>query len=45
MKKLAAEGRVTRSMVKKDLDSNDVAFEGKSTNFKELSRLTIEDVL
>jgi hypothetical protein len=45
MKQSAAAGRVTRSMVDEDLDSNDAAFEGKSTNFKELSRLTIEDVL
>ena len=45
MKKSAAEGRVTHSVVDKDLDSNDAAFGGKSDNFKELSRLTIKDIL
>ena len=36
---------MTRLMEDEDLDSNKATFDAKSVNFKELSRLTIEDVL
>jgi hypothetical protein len=42
--KLINVGQTTRSMAEENLDLNNVAFDGKSINFKALSCLTIKDV-